>query len=647
MNKSLIKFSAFALLLTANIVFAQEKQEEKVEQLDEVVLSDSRFELKKENSGKVIYKITAKDIKENAGKTVVDLLDNIAGIEINGNNNADGSNLGLYFRGGRNHQVAIMIDGVLVSDPTGIASTYNLNLLNVDQIESIEILKGSSSTLYGSGAATGVINIKLKKASKSPISLNYTTSIGTNNTQRNRKTNFEELNQNIGVRGTLNKFNYIANYTFSKSDGMSAANDKDATVPFEKDAFLGNNGLLKFGYQINDKIDVELFGNYNKYTYDYDTGAYSDSDINNGYEEEFRFGLKSNFKYNKGELVAIFSKSDLERGFDSFNSWTNETDNYLYKGNSLSAELINKYDISETIHAIVGVNYQDFDNQTNTPFGNIDSDIANYSTFDPYLSAIYKGKSGFNFNTGVRLNNHSEYGSHLVFHANPSYNVISNEETKLKVLGSYSTAFIAPSTYQLFSDFGNLDLNPEENITMEFGIDVSYKKWLTATSVFFYREQDNEIIFVTDPITFASQYDNATNTTNAKGVETTVNIIPIDKVNLDFTHTLTNKSADLNYIPKNKFTARVSTTLLKNTTFSINYKNVSERTYFDQYGSFGTAGEDVVLDSYNLIDLSANYTCSNVTFFALLDNAFNEDYEDVLGFSTRGRNIKLGLRLNF
>ncbi len=647
MKKSIIKLSALALVFCANTVFAQEEQKEKVEQLDEVVLSDSRFELKKENSGKVIYKITAKDIKENAGKTVVDLLDNIAGVEINGNNNADGSNLGLYFRGGRNRQVAVMIDGVLVSDPTGIASTYNLNLLNVDQIESIEILKGSSSTLYGSGAATGVINIKLKKSSKSPINFNYTASIGTNNTQRNSKTNFDELNQNIGVRGTLNKFNYTANYTISKSDGMSAANDKNETTPFEDDSFLGNNGMLKLGYEINDKVNVELFGNYNKYEYDYDGGAYSDSDINNGYEEELRFGLKSNFKYNKGELVAIVSKSDLERGFDSFNGWTLATDSYLYKGNSLSAELINKYDISEKVHVIVGANYQDFDNQTNTPFGNIDEDLANYTIFDPYVSAIYKGANGFNMNAGVRLNNHSEYGNHVVYHANPSYNVITKEDTKIKVLGSYSTAFIAPSTYQLFSDFGNLDLNPEENTTIEFGIDGSYKDWLTASSVFFYREEDSKIIFVTDPTTFASQYENAVGTSYIRGVETAVNIIPTDKVNLNLTHTLTNKGDDLNYIPKNKFTARISTTLVKNMNIAVGYKNVGERTYFDQYGSFGTAGEDVVLDAYNLIDLSANYTCNNVTFFALLDNAFNEDYEDVLGFSTRGRNVKLGLRLNF
>ena len=95
-------------------------------------------------------------------------MDNIAGVEVNGNNNAPGSNIGLYFRGGRNRQVAVMIDGVLVTDPTGISSCYNLNLLDLNQVESIEVLKGSSSTLYGSGAAAGVINIQVEKSRKDP-----------------------------------------------------------------------------------------------------------------------------------------------------------------------------------------------------------------------------------------------------------------------------------------------------------------------------------------------------------------------------------------------------------------------------------------------------------------------------------------------
>jgi vitamin B12 transporter len=60
----------------------------------------------------------------------------------------------------------ILIDGIAATDPSQIANDYDLRLLNLDQVESIEILKGASSTLYGSGAATAVINITLKKASE-------------------------------------------------------------------------------------------------------------------------------------------------------------------------------------------------------------------------------------------------------------------------------------------------------------------------------------------------------------------------------------------------------------------------------------------------------------------------------------------------
>jgi vitamin B12 transporter len=244
----------------------------------------------------------------------------------------------------------------------------------------------------------------------------------------------------------------------SSISGMSSANDKDAATPFEEDAFLSNNSMLKLGYQASDNLSFELFGDYNEYDYDYDGGAYFDSEINNGSEEQLRVGLKSNFKYAKGELIGTVSMSDLERGFESFNGFSNTVDNYLYEGKTVFAELINKYNISENVHVITGVNYQDFDNNTTTPFGNIDSDLANYSTLDPFASVVYI-QNKFNLNAGLRLNNHSEYGSHLVYHVNPSYHLKSSEDFILKALASYSTAFIAPSTYQLFSVYGNTDLN--------------------------------------------------------------------------------------------------------------------------------------------------------------------------------------------
>ena len=181
MKKQLLIVGVLALNLANTNLFAQKKetQKEKVETLNEVVITATKFKSKKENTGKVIYEITQKDIVNNAGKTVIELLNNIPGIEIKGANSNASEPRSTYVRGGRSRQVLVLIDGVPVSDPSLISQEYDLRLLSLNQVESIEILKGASSTLYGSGAATGVINIILKKSLKDAISGTYEVSLGT------------------------------------------------------------------------------------------------------------------------------------------------------------------------------------------------------------------------------------------------------------------------------------------------------------------------------------------------------------------------------------------------------------------------------------------------------------------------------------
>ena len=156
-------------------------------QLDEVVISDSKFALAKEKSGKVITKITSEDLKMKEGQSVATILNSVAGVEINGGQSAAGKNLGYYIRGGKSNQVLILIDGIPVTDASGISFEYDLRLLPAEQVESIEIMKGASSTLYGTGAATGVINIRLKKAGKKAIQGNAYWNLGTNNTASTSK----------------------------------------------------------------------------------------------------------------------------------------------------------------------------------------------------------------------------------------------------------------------------------------------------------------------------------------------------------------------------------------------------------------------------------------------------------------------------
>jgi vitamin B12 transporter len=616
-------------------LFAQEKKPA-IEQLNEVVVTATKFTIKKEHVGKIIYQIKGKDLENLKGQTVVDVLDNIAGIHINGNNSSAGKNKSTYIRGGRDRHFLVLIDGVPVNDPSGVNTTFDLRLLTLSQVASIEVMNGAASTLYGSGAATGVINITLKEANKNPISLNYQISLGTNNSQKDSKINFNEINQNVSVNGSLSKFNYLTTFNISKTDGLSEASDENSTVKYASDALKASNAFMRIGYNFNDNLNIKLFSNYDKNTYDYDAGAFSDSDINNGENEQVRFGISTNYNYAKGSLKVLASLNKIDRVFDSYNGWTLETDHFEYTGKTYVIDAVNNYKFSEEIQIITGLNYQKQSNLTNSPYGNIDEDLANYETIDPYATVVYNSLKGFNMNAGLRLNNHSEYGNHFVYNVNPSYNFTNN----FRLISSLSTAFIAPSTYQLFSQYGNVKLEPEETKTIELGLIYSKEKMLEINSVFFYREEDNAII-LPDYIT----YQNANETLNAKGVETELKINALKDVSLRFGHTYTNKSADLDYIPKNKFTAIVETSSIKNSYVSLRFKNISKRTYFDQWGT----GENINLEAYSLVDLygSHNLIQERLSVFVQLNNIFNEDYVETIGYTTKGRNFKIGLDFNF
>jgi len=635
MKKKSFHLSMLLLFIAFMTVKAQEIENE-VEQLDEVVVTATKFAIKKQHVGKIIYQIKSEDLAHLKGKSVFEVLDNIAGIHINGTNSAAGKNKSAYVRGGRERQVLVLIDGVPVSDPSGINITYDLRLLALNQVESIEVMNGAASTLYGSGAGTGVINIKLKESANKPFSVNAQTSVGTNNDQVHSTMNLNDFNQNISVNGTLQKFTYFASLNSSRIDGMSESSDKNSTMSFESDKYLATNAFVRVGYNINKNLSMKLFSNYDKDIYDYDAGAFLDSDINNGENKQMRIGVSSNYKYDKGILKFIASYNNNDRMFDSFNSWSNETDHFEYTGTTYSVDIVNNYKFSDNIQLISGINYIKQHNQTNSPYDDIDKDLANYNTTDPYITAVYNTSSGFNLNIGIRLNTHSEYGNHWVYNINPSYNVSAN----FKLISSYSTAFITPSTYQLFSQYGNVELKPEEDNNIEAGFVVSNQKGFELNTVFFYREENSAII-LPDFI----QYANSNEKLNAKGIETDIKFNVSKDLSFRFGHSVTTKSADVDYIPKNKFTALAETNSIKNTYLSLLFKYISKRTYFDQWGT----GSTIDLDAYNLVDLygSHNIIRDRLSVFVQVNNIFEKDYEETIGYTTKGRNFKIGLNFTY
>lgn len=642
MKKQLLIVGALACLF-ANEVSAQEKNET----LDEVVVSATKFNLKKENTAKVITKITQEELQNNAGKSVIEVLNNVAGVEIKGVNTNPTEPRGTFIRGGRSRQVLVLVDGVPVSDPTGINQEYDLRFLSVDQIESIEILKGASSTLYGSGAATGVINIILKKASKNKISGGVALALGTNNTVNDSDNKSAVYENSAFLNGTLGKFNYLATAGTTESYGMSSAKS-NTNARFEKDSYKSTNGMLKLGYDSGKRFAIETFVNYDKFDYDFDAGLYADDAINNGNQHQIRVGFKPSIKYTNGEFYALASFNDLKREINQFSSFSNSTNNFEYEGQSYNVDLVNKYQFKGVnVQLITGVQYQNHNNNTTSPFGNIEKKLANFNTIDPYVSAVYISDFGLNVNLGGRLNNHSEYGSNFVYDANASYNIFKSGKTDVKVLASYSTAFIAPSTYQLFSVYGNTDLEPETSKTLEAGVETSFGKLVQFDAVYFNRKESDAIIFQSLTEAPWGKYANAAEGIEVSGVEANVTVNPIDKIKLNVGYTYTDKETQADYIPKHKMVASLESNPFTNAFVSLVYKNVGDRTA-SFYNSSTFSVEQTTLPTYNLFDVNANYKFAKgkLTLFGTVSNLFNEDYEDVLGYSTRGRNYKLGLRVN-
>ncbi|SEB54810.1 vitamin B12 transporter [Tenacibaculum sp. MAR_2009_124] len=613
--------------------YAQEKV--KNVELDEVVISDSKFKLKKENSGKVIHKITPKIIENNSGRSVVDIINNIAGIEINGNTSSPGKNIDLFIRGGRSKEVVILIDGIQVSDPGNFSGGFDLRYLDLNNLESIEIIKGAASTLYGTGAATAVINIKLKEATSGNTNVALSLFGGTNNDQVTN--NGTSIQSSANVKGKIKNFDYLVNFSSFDARGTSSARSEDGTT-FADDPFQRISTNAKLGYKFSEKFSTKIFGSYSEFNNSFDAGAFTNG-ANNTLDKSYRLSVSPEYIYGKGsvQVNAAYSKYDANRESTSFPA-TMESENYI-----VDAFIKHQFD---KFYVVVGVNFQynEIIEAYNIPWGESELTRVSYSEspitrlIDPYLNAVYISGYGLNVNAGVRLNNHNKYGNHFVYNVNPSYR-IKLPEGYVKFLGSYSTAFLAPTIQNLYDvQYGNVDLEPQESTTIEGGIEYKYGS-LVLNTVYFNRDVENIIGF--DSNTFQSINQGAA---KIQGIEFNAdyNILKNLTVNANYTYTDNEELAVR--IPKHKINAGLNYGL-KNSNFGLTYQYVSDRDDTD-FRSFPSV--NVPLEAYSLLNFSANHELNkNVKLFLAVTNIFNEDYQEVFGFTTLGRNYNLGVRLNF
>lgn len=612
-------FCILCVLLTT--VSAQNQRDTmELQALDEVVVSDSRFPIKRENSGKTVIRIGLKELENNQGKTVAEIINSKSGIEINSSRGRQGEVLGVFARGGRGRQVLILIDGIRVSDPSSFSQEYDLRLLATSNIESIEIIKGASSTLYGMSAATAVINITSKKVSDKKISGDFQSSIGTNQTSFEQNYNIADFSNTASIAGTLESFTYSLGFSNVYTNGLSSI----ITEANEEDPFSRYNMDLKLGYAFNDKINLTIYANQTNLNSAYDESFGLIDAPYNFLTKQKRLGLSSKWSYEKGDL-------NLNGSFTNYKSDNRSAFPSMFEGNNYVVDLFNRYTFDHRIYTILGVNY------------NLDRAEAEgtqeFSLIDPYANLVYVSPFGININAGLRLNLHSEYGSHLVYNINPSYS-FGIDEGYLKFMGSYATSYITPSLSQLFGMFGaNPLLEPETNRTAEGGLEYKANDSLRLSALYFNRKEDNFVFFDNT----LSQYFNASNTIKVQGFEAELAWTPLKKMNLTANYTFTERKGDSAIrIPKHSFNAALSYSFSTRTYTSLTYSYIGKRLDTD-FNTF----DDEVLDPFSTFGfyISREVMANKLKFFLNVENVFNTNFTEVIGFTTRGRNLRLGLSL--
>ena len=617
--------------------------------LDEVILTANKYAKKQSETGKVVTVINRQQLERSGGKTLSELLNTVVGTNIIGANNNAGTNLTASIRGASAGNVLILLDGIPVNDPSVITNYFDLNFISIDQIERIEILKGGQSTLYGSDAVSGVINIISIKATDKKININGNFTGGTYNT----------LKQSVGIGGRGNNADYSINYTHLSSDGFSTAYDKNNTGIFDKDGYNQHAVNGRLGFRAGKKIKATLFGTYSNYKTDLDASAFTDERDYTAKNNNKQAGAGIVYTFNKGAVHANYNYNRAERNY--LDDSSHKSSPYVtysksnYVGRTHYAELYGNWKLNQW-ELLIGGDYR-FNNTDQSywstgPFGPYAPPVLNVemNQISPYASLIYKNNN-FNLELGSRLNIHSEYGNNLSFTLNPSY-LIKN---KAKVFGNLYSAFKTPTLYQLFDQSaGNADLNPEKGIIGEAGVELFSIKSFKARLVGFYRNTKDAIVYTFNPSTFESKYLNASKQTNY-GAELEAGYTK-GKLNITANYTYTNGKTistydgtgtplgkDTSYfnlyrIPKHAINLNAGVQVTKALFVSTQIHSVSKREEF----IYGSAPE--ILKAYSIIDLYGEYKFSKqAKLFLDLKNITNKQFFDFLGYNARRFNFTCGV----
>ncbi len=582
--------------------------------------------------GQAVTEIDLRTIQARQTTSIADFLSTTPGVTVS-RNGGQGGFSAVRIRGAEGEQTLTLIDGVRVNDPSSPGGGFDFGNLLSGNISRIEVLRGPNSVPWGSQAIGGVVNI-ITAAPTEQLSGTARAEYG-----------FKDAVQLVGqVSDTFGIVSTSLGGGYFKDDGISAF--KDGT---ERDGYRQYAANGKVGVAIADAFDLDFRAYYADSKTDIDGFpppffAFADTSEFSTAKELFTYA-GANLRLFDGRLKnrLSFTLSDINR--DNFDAPGQAVPSFLARGRVERFEYQGDATISESIRAVFGGEHE------RSRFSDGFSP-AKTGVTSGYLQLIVDPSENLTITGGARVDDHKNYGTKTTVSVNAAFRPTSNTIIR----ASYGEGFKAPTLFQLFSFFGNSNLNPETAKSYDVGIEQSLiGRTLTGGVTLFHRNTSNQIDFIScfglttgicanRPF---GTYDNVKRS-RAKGLEAFLKLRPSDALTVE---------ANYSYIDsKNRVTGL---TLLRrpkhvvNASIDWNARNwlklgASIQSVSDSFDSDFQTFNRTRLDGYALIGLRAAVPFGErFEFYGRIENLFDTRYETVSGYGTLGRNAHIGVRAKF
>ncbi len=598
------------------------------ESSNEITVTATRVYVPIENVGDDVDVITEKEIKKLGFTSITDVLNYVAGVSFY-SNGGWGKQSNVFIQGLEGKYILVLLNGVPINDPSTPSGKANFEWIDLNSVKRIEVLKGSQSSLYGSEAIGGVINIITKKPKKNEFSLSFEGG--------KYKTFKESFYSGLKLK---NGFLSVSAENF-KTNGFSATNEKAGSWTYnpDNDGFHYTTGMVSFGYRPSSTVEISgdfsVKGGYS----DYDAGS---SPARTNYDRLFS-DIRTKIFSSENLTWEILLGNNKEVRDDTFG---------LYRGITRYISLSPTYYLGEKTFVKGGASYR-YEKAKVVGYPNVDNK-------SHYLKSLYaEGVTdllGINLVTALRLDNHKEFGTHGTYKISTAY-TLSKTGTTFKA--QYGTGFKAPTLSQMYGYYssawgktvGNPDLDPEKSEGWTFGISQRIPVISANLSVNYFKNRIWNLITTTYDST-----KNATTYTNrgkaiTEGAEVKLKGNPTSWLSLfgSYTHLRAvskenGKWEKLERRPKEKFTLGVNVKLQR-LELSLVANHYGSRK--DTDWSTGVP-KKVTLDSFTVYNCYVTYKLSDrVEFYAKGINLTDKDYELAYGYNTMGRALFLGTNFTF